>query len=189
MIQRFGELKRPSPTGDQDDVSPTNLNAIVTAAKGLKYQTTSMDSDEALCLADLLGCEIGPIVQESSADSRMIALSKQLVIVPFALAFRRGERLKAKGFTWASKTLLRPASEFDAHKTMKITFNGDVPNHGEAQVSDEGLRFACRGHELQKAFKADISGKIVFETEVKVWHEVQASPYLDHKVSYEPPTR
>jgi hypothetical protein len=126
-------------------------------------------------------------VQKSSASSRMVALWKQLRTMRFDLAFRRGEKREEKGFTWAPKTLLRPASGFDTDKTIRIAFNGDRLNHGEAQLSDEGLHFACRGYELQKPFKADISQNILFKTEDEVWHKVLPRPDLGHQVSCKPP--
>lgn len=83
------------------------INNFATLSHALEYRTTSRASDEAICLASILGLDVRPILDAGdSAELRMCAFHRQISTFPTEILFHRGERLCIDGFRWAPSSFL-----------------------------------------------------------------------------------
>ncbi|KAL9620531.1 MAG: hypothetical protein Q9160_005000 [Pyrenula sp. 1 TL-2023] len=140
-----------------DDRKISSITALMHA---LKVRTTSVASDEALCLAALLNVDIAA-VWGAPEESRMHALWQLVKRVPAALVFYTGRKLTHKGSRWAPTSLLRPATEDeDIPTNLPQYFNTEL-----GDVTPEGLRVTYDGYELFLTNGAPINGLIYFKDE------------------------
>jgi hypothetical protein len=85
---------------------------VVTALTGLmqalQIRSTSVASDEALCLTTLLQLDVPKIlaVPPENATERMLEFWKQMPQIPSRLIFHDGPKLKTTFFSWAPASLL-----------------------------------------------------------------------------------
>lgn len=135
-------------------------SSITALMHALKVRTTSVASDEALCLAALLNVDISA-VWSAPEEARMHVLWQLVKQVPAALVFYTGRKLEHKGSRWAPRSLLRPAREDeDCPTNLPQYFNTDL-----GDVTPEGLRVTYDGYELFLTNGAPINGLIFFKDE------------------------
>jgi hypothetical protein len=85
---------------------------LISLAFSLSGRSTSWATDEAICMVNLLGLDLAPILDISTEDAscatlRMREMWKQWTAVPLAIIFNRAPRLPYKGFRWAQSTFVR----------------------------------------------------------------------------------
>jgi hypothetical protein len=77
--------------------------------KALRSRTTSVGSDEPICLSNIMGYDARAVlgIPSSDDDRRMLSFWRMASEVPIRFAFILGEHLSYQGFRWAPRTLLR----------------------------------------------------------------------------------
>lgn len=78
------------------------LGSVIMA---LRFRTTSVATDEAICISTLLNLNVEQIVQ-SSPEKRMEKLWDMIPDVPSEILCYRGETITRQGLRWAPKSLL-----------------------------------------------------------------------------------
>lgn len=122
----------------------------------LPFRATSRLSDEAVCLAALLGIDTASIL-DTPANQRMEKLWSIMPSIPSGCIFWIGPKLTAKGFRWAPATFLNGKDLIKNRDTgiACLTEKG-------LQVQYPGWMLGCyRGKNLQAQFRMmDVSGRI-----------------------------
>lgn len=85
---------------------------LISVAFSLSGRSTSWESDEVICTANIFGLNLAPILQITTEDPscaalRMREMWRQWTAVPLAIIFNRAPRLPYKGFRWAHSTFVR----------------------------------------------------------------------------------
>lgn len=98
------------------------------------FRSTSVASDEAICLGALLDLDVMQIVQTRGED-RMVKLWSLLTRVPSTLLFHEYPRLKTKGYRWA------PPNVAMGRRRLRGTFNElqqlNSPTHSSGLAHSE----------------------------------------------------
>lgn len=96
---------------------------IAGAVRSLGNRSTSIASDEALCLGSLIGCNMEAIFQ-ADPDERMIAFLScfQTRGIPSSFLFWKGGRLSRPGYRWAPNSLLGGREGIDATSITTLAF-------------------------------------------------------------------
>lgn len=109
----------------------------------LSHRTTSVPSDEAICLSTLLGLDMRAIV-ETKPEQRMEKFWTMIPKIPWSILQDGGPKLDVPGLRWAPKSLL-----FTPERRHPFTGNHApllAMNHGvKIQRTDEGLNFKAPG--------------------------------------------
>ena len=133
LTQTFGRYQevrtRHLPDTPQKHHPAFSISVI---ARSMQHRSTSVESDEALCLSVILGVDTIAVAQ-ASADERMKTLWAMLRHVPLTLLFWDYPRLAIDGLQWAPSTLLHPQSTFGRGYHM-VDYRGCVGG-----VRPEGL--------------------------------------------------
>jgi Heterokaryon incompatibility protein (HET) len=87
------------------DLDATPERLLINIWTSLEWRTTSNPSDEAICIATLMGIDPVALLQTVPQD-RMQTLLCAIKILPPGIIFLSGERLSVEGFRWAPKSLL-----------------------------------------------------------------------------------
>ena len=113
----------------------TDLNSLTHA---LRRRSTSNLSDEAICLASILGLDIDQVVQAGNTpEIRMCAFYKQLSKLPQHILFHRTECLQTDGYRWAP-------SSFTGTRYLDFDFHRP-DSHIVSERDDNGLRVRFPG--------------------------------------------
>ena len=139
----------------------TILHKITAAVFALAFRSTSVATDEALCLATLLDMDVMKVYQEPT-KKRMIHIWRSFDSVPVKFLFLPHPKLQTPGFRWAPSTLLRGPRT----KTQFLTYPAE--HDSVARRTEEGLQFQREGwviwtgkHPLPKDFTARLEdGKL-----------------------------
>lgn len=108
LLDRFKSLR--GFTKGENSSPGSRLNAV---ARSAGFRSTSVATDEALCLAALLGLDLGKVVS-SAPERRMHTLWRMVRKVPTSLVFSYDECMEERGLGWAPRTLLQqPATLSD----------------------------------------------------------------------------
>lgn len=112
----------------------------------LRGRSTSWASDEAICLCNLLGKDLAPILEfdTEQPEERMGAFWKQWHSISQGIIFNSFPRLTKKGLRWAPKTVLR-------HNQKGWLLHPNVRNGkevGYVDVSDTGVLVKMAGLRL-----------------------------------------
>ncbi|KAH5524331.1 hypothetical protein HBI24_056980 [Parastagonospora nodorum] len=175
VIPRIKNLLFASTNGTQRHTS------FKSAVSALQYRSTSVRSDEPLCLSNLLGLDIEGILR-ADPPMRMVEFWRMQEKVPMGVVFYRGEKLHFPGFRWAPKSFLR----YDADaKISDFPFSNNTTGSGEAEPSEKGLRFSCRGFDLRLTYTVSVRNGIPFRTGNGKWYKVAAVSDVTH---WNPPT-
>ncbi|KAF8246967.1 hypothetical protein K440DRAFT_661709 [Wilcoxina mikolae CBS 423.85] len=168
------------------------LSALITA---LGFRRTSVEWDEALCLAALLYLDIMQIVQ-TPAMYRMAKFWSLLNTIPAWLLFHELPRLEIEGFRWAPRTLLRNSNCIV--QTDHYHFSGSL-NSGSAQItvkedvpySDAGLLaqnsgfiIETGGHPIGREFHARDNAGIWYVFDTRIRHQPGAV-MCEYSVDYD----
>jgi hypothetical protein len=123
----------------------------------LRGRSTSWASDEAICLCNLLGKDLAPILEYDTdhPEERMGAFWKQWRGISSGIIFNSFPRLTQEGLRWAPKTVLR-------HNQEGWLLHPNVRNGKElGQVSANGVLVKMAGLRLgftQPWLKAHLAG-------------------------------
>lgn len=105
------------------------------AAGYLTFRSTSKASDEAICLASILGMDTERIIS-SPSNIRMDVFWRAIEHIPSGIIFSNGKRLEARGLRWAPSTLLG-GERFP---------RGYPPGHSlPARLTEDGLQVQFSG--------------------------------------------
>jgi hypothetical protein len=145
----------------------------------LKFRSTSVPSDEALCLGAMLNLDVMRILRTSNkVEERMATLWSMLPEVPADLALFGGRRLTAAAMGWAPATLLSPR---DPGWAQIVKYSD--PASGVSCL--EGLRVHFPGFELS-CHSGTIFRKFYFtDDKTKYWFEVCCYRMLTSKDAVE----
>jgi hypothetical protein len=111
-------------------------------AGGLRWRATSVEADEALCLATLGGLDIEDIIN-GPEESRMSRFWSALPSISLQAIFWSGERLTQDGFRWAPSTFLSQPDAIFQDLDRKPQFKTSKKNL--VSLTDRGLQFWCAG--------------------------------------------
>ncbi|RHZ45307.1 uncharacterized protein CDV56_100151 [Aspergillus thermomutatus] len=113
------------------------ISSVISA---LRFRTTSVASDEALCIATLLNLDMGRIVQ-SRPNERMEVLWSIIPTIPSEILCYRGETLTRPGLRWAPKSFLLSSSNVNPPNNHYIPAiaTADVSSPPLAQITPAGL--------------------------------------------------
>jgi hypothetical protein len=152
---------------------------LMSLATSLSGRSTSWASDEAICIVNILGLDLAPILEmptedASCAGSRMREMWKQWPTVPLAIIFNHAPRLPYKGFRWAHSTFVR---------TQKwVVPLAEVEHDGVIDPEGRGLlvtpsSFVLRNNNMLTMIEHDI--KLERETHSK-WEKTAGTSELEN---------
>jgi len=81
-------------------------NPVLSVAAMMRGRKTSVQEDEAVCLASLLELDTQSVVQKTGAGERMAEFWRLVGKIPGEIVFAHGERLKIPGYRWAPASFL-----------------------------------------------------------------------------------
>ena len=116
----------------KDGILEWKVNALMAA---LAFRSTSVASDEALCLAALLDLDISQIIH-TPAEKRMPKFWSMIDRLPVDIIFSRHPRLKVEGYRWAPQSTLRSGGNNSGHHNLMVTRELTVP---PAKLTPMGL--------------------------------------------------
>lgn len=112
----------------------------------LGCRSTTKESDEALCLASLIGCDLQPIMDHSiNHQARMKAFFTSLNKVPVGVLFSSKSRIAEDGYRWIPSTCLWRRGDHNMP---------DLPEYGSSDR--HGLRFCRTGLKFRIPSTKDI---------------------------------
>ena len=160
IIHQVEELRVPVQCSDQADALKTLANAV-------RFRSTSVHSDEPLCLANLLRINSSTIWQIPASDQtgRMMAFWKLISKLPLLLIFENREKLSQPGFQWAPKSLLQWQAP-----TMASSKN--VIWNRSAERTHNGLQFRAPGIVVSPRLKSKVPASFVLCTTKGRWISV-----------------
>lgn len=133
--------------------------------QNIGWRFSSRSSDEAICLAILLGLDVGAIADETrcAVKDRMRELIKQQKVFPSAMIFMQGKRFIEPGFRWALATYLGRTL------ARRINNQGKLPSVG----------YGCTMRSLEGRFE---DGKGLHVTYPGLWLTLTEPTPLIHDV-------
>lgn len=141
---------------------------IKTIISSVKFRSTSVASDEALCLGVMLNLDVLRIIRASTKhEERMATLWRMLSEVPAELAIFDGRRLESEDLRWAPATLMSP---INPGWGPIVQYSRE--HHGQRMA--EGLNVCFPGFELSSP-PGTIFRVFHFAEEeegLKTWYEV-----------------
>jgi hypothetical protein len=144
-------------------VEDNPISWFAAVARGMAYRSTSVSSDEALCLAVLLDLDMKSIlsVPEDQRMQRAWRLIGETGFIHPNALFAGSEKIDAKGFGWAPRSLLKP----DAPELNQQVVPFDPPT-----LTNEGLVVHCIGFLLTSILP--IESSFFFQDEKASWYKV-----------------
>jgi hypothetical protein len=155
---------------------------LVVLSKALRYRTTSVLSDEPICLANLLGFDSQVVSKIPASDQagRMMAFWRLTSNVPLRMLFMRKEKLCTPGFQWAQTTFCRRPTGVGEQKQFTTESNGWTTS--KAEVTDHGLHCRMGGFAAHSNWNDHIPAWFVLQTTsgrwFKAWIEGDVSTTL-----------
>jgi hypothetical protein len=147
---------------------------IANILMAVQFRTTSRLEDESICFGYLLGMDMAPLFEETTAGSRMrkflTNLSQGVRHLPAHFVFTREPKLQTDGFRWAPKsfTAIEP---------------GDLPrllrslNRSPARFDAAGLQHKYLAFLLQMPPNGKLQKTIYFDdVKQKLWRMVDLRP-------------
>lgn len=150
----------------------------------LKHRSVSVASDEALCIATLMGFPTSSIV-ERSGDDRMqqiwslLAFSHQ---VPAQIIFLMGERLGQPGWRWAPKSLLGEKGNVRDLMLRGLHLRNEqfqTPTPYGLRVNFSGIRFSTRRfddglprHPWKAGLNRPVESYVMFRDASDRWYRI-----------------
>jgi hypothetical protein len=137
-------------------------------SKALVHRTTSVLSDELICLANLLGLDSRVISEIAASDEagRMAAFWRLTSNMPIHLLFTHYERLSNQGLQWAPASLLRRPTGIIA----RIALDWETK---KAEITDHGLHCRMAGFALRSTWNPDTSRITMLKGTSGMWFEVR----------------
>lgn len=150
----------------------------------LRSRSTSLASDEAICLCSLLGKDVAPVLKfdADQPEARMGAFWSQWRAIPQGIIFNDFPRLRHKGLRWAPATVLRHNKEgwLLRQRVQNCQRLGHLCDSGQGiRVNMAGLLLPSRHVWLKACFtqEATIGQKLVVAeeymgTNTGGWYEI-----------------
>ncbi|KAG0130678.1 hypothetical protein HOY82DRAFT_561873 [Tuber indicum] len=82
-----------------------------TLSRALRYRTTSRQSDEAICLAAVLGRDVSKVIATDNTEERMAIFYSFIDTVPAEIIFGKAPRLHIDGYRWAPLSFLQQTTQ------------------------------------------------------------------------------
>lgn len=148
--------------------SSSLLKRLMLVMGGLALRTTSVATDEAICLSNLLGLDTGSIIRADPAK-RMQLFWKMIPAVPIVLLQDVGPKIQAPGLSWAPTSLL-----FQDHYVSANYAQDSRPGrwilgfHEKVKRTDEGLRLKRPGL-LMSCGELSLGERFYVVTETGQW--------------------
>jgi Heterokaryon incompatibility protein (HET) len=115
--------------------SGSAITDLYSLTRALRRRSTSKFSDEAICLASILGLDIGKVVRSgATCEARMCAFYQQITEIPQHILFHRTKCLQTEGYRWAPKSLIG---------TRFLDFDFHLPDNHIVSVRDEKGLHVC----------------------------------------------
>lgn len=118
ILYHIEQLRVPVNPSDQAEALRNLTHAV-------RFRSTSVHSDEPLCLANLLGIDSSKIGQITASDpiGRMTAFWRLVPSIPLSLIFEARRRLSQPGFRWGSR-ISAPLSRsaFPGHGRLQFDY-------------------------------------------------------------------
>ncbi|KAF8241865.1 hypothetical protein K440DRAFT_641091 [Wilcoxina mikolae CBS 423.85] len=131
--------------GESTPIANNIERKIEALAFTLSFRSTSVVSDETLCLATLFGLDIMEVLQTSPKppDLTMIQFWSMLSSVPAQFIFFQWPRLETESYLWAPQTLLRNRGTELSMRYYKQDKTMGQPTAGGLLVQFPGITFAA----------------------------------------------
>lgn len=133
-----------------------SFEQIIALSHGLQSRSTSVASDEPLCLGAMLDLDVLKIAR-ASLETRMQVFWSLVNTIPASLVFYNGPRLDTEGFRWAPRSFLRQS--FDGR-----TIVNPLPSYTQPQIAtrtDHGLHVKFPGFILTVPTKWSV-GQVIW---------------------------
>lgn len=128
LITKYQSLRGFKQTGNRFSVQ---LGSVIVA---LRFRTTSVATDEALCISTLLNLKVEQIVQ-CPPDKRMETLWDMIPDVPSGILCYTGETITRPGLRWAPTSLLFSPSNInqttEKYGSVRAFLNDSSPPSGK----------------------------------------------------------
>lgn len=159
----YYDLVKPVINGIRDRQLPVDARATLykTLIQSLGYRSTSKIDDEILCVASVIGLDVGPFFEVHAKTAAVRAEKRMVKFLGEISGFRQGiifntyRRLKTPGYRWAPASMLghrfSGMGDFENSEMTKITDYSDFAlqeKHIEFQsigLSVNVTRFATKG--------------------------------------------
>jgi len=122
--------------GEHTGAQEPRYNDLSKIHSALQHRSTSVVTDEPLCLGCLVGLDMDKIL-EVEPNERMVAFWSMFPEIPRVLVFWQNETLKQPGFRWAPKSFLGVESHIGSEA-------GEV-NVPTTTLTRRGLQTRCLG--------------------------------------------
>lgn len=122
--------------GEQTGAQEPHYNDLSKIHSALQHRSTSVVTDEPLCLGCLVGLDMDKIL-EVEPNERMVAFWSMFPEIPMVLVFWQNETLQQPGFRWAPKSFLGVESHIGSEA-------GEV-NMPTTTLTRRGLQTRCLG--------------------------------------------
>ena len=112
----------------------------------LKFRSTSVATDEALCLGGILNLDMAQVLR-APAEQRMERVWGLLSDIPQDVIFLDAPRLSSKGFRWAPATLRMPTGTENLFSQLfwEMSKPAGLRSDNGLQVNFDGFLFKCSG--------------------------------------------
>jgi hypothetical protein len=119
----------------ENELTDTRLHLLHSQ---LKWRSTSVPTDEPLCIGALLGISLEEIVKAAIPD-RKTQLWESIKTPPRVILFWTGDRLKDAGFRWAPASLLGDSLSYFSEVGLVTTRQPKPGDLARTKVSKKGL--------------------------------------------------
>ena len=139
--------------------------------EGLRFRSTSVLADEALCLATLLGLDVSKILKAGSkASQRMKRFWKLVEKVPLEVLGFEGETFDLPGLRWAPRSFLHVESSRTHRTGAYLGFSGKMPlTELKCGIrTPQGLRIRSQGYTFQTG-ENRLSNEILMRDQESHW--------------------
>lgn len=152
---------------------------FVAVTKALRFRSTSVSSDEPICIATLLGLDTLPIVkkglgksEKDAFEERMLHLWTMIKAIPAIIIFTRCERLKVDGYRWAPRSFLRKSrQEFERFGDNYILDYNEMGHVGQLEPRGFSVRFP--GFTLTYSWKHPLQEYFCMRDQHHNWYRVK----------------
>jgi hypothetical protein len=160
----------------QLDSSVLGTSLVWMLYRALSFRTTSVSTDEALCLATITGVDLKEITKVKPED-RMKRFWELVPNVSTALLYWDGPRLNSPGLRWAPTSLLCASPE-----SFMATHSDQITKSREVVKTKQGLVFCSPGVLLGR-WKSAVRKGFWLRDEQKNWYFVNLTHHVGSPIS------
>lgn len=175
--------------------SMSELEKFIAVTRALRFRTTSVISDEPICLATLLGLDTLAIVKKGFGKSdemdaheeRMVLLWTMVKAIPAIIVFLDCPRLKVDGYRWAPRSFLRSSSE-ELAMSHEPEFLNYVFKEKLGRLGPRGLSVQFPGFGLTFHWQHSLAETFDICDQHHRWYRVELQvEYCDRATAYDMP--